>query len=342
MKCYYTCAHTYHPNYYHLIIELEGRANMKTVLLGNTGVQVSALCLGAMYFGTRNDEATSFRLLDQYVEAGGSFIDTANIYAHWVKGFKGRESEALLGRWMKSRKNRSKLFIASKVGFEIPPLGVPRSLSAGWIESECEKSLQLLGCEAIDLYYAHTDDRSTPVEETLGAFEKLVKAGKVRFIGASNFTAWRLEEAHWTSANHGWSEYCCVQQRHTYLRPKPGASFSPQLAANEDLFDYCRNRRITLLAYSALLSGGYTRSDREIGEQYAGADSQARMRNLRAVAEEKGCTVNQAILAWMLHGNPSVLPLIAASTEAQLTENLEALEINLTPSDMDRLDKAGG
>jgi aryl-alcohol dehydrogenase-like predicted oxidoreductase len=315
---------------------------MKTVLLGNTGVQVSALCLGAMYFGTRNDEATSFRLLDQYVEAGGSFIDTANIYAHWVKGFKGRESEALLGRWMKSRKNRSKMFIATKVGFEIPPLGVPSSLSASLIERECEKSLELLGCETIDLYYAHTDDRSTPVEETLGAFEKLVKAGKVRFIGASNFTAWRLEEAHWTSASHGWSEYCCVQQRHTYLRPKPGASFSPQLAANEDLFDYCRNRKMTLLAYSALLSGGYTRSDREIGEQYAGADSQARMRILRAVAEEKGCLINQVILAWMLHGNPFVLPLIAASTEAQLSENLGALEIKLTSAEMDRLDKAGG
>jgi len=315
---------------------------MKTVLLGNTGVQVSALCLGAMYLGTRNDEPTSFRLLDQYVEAGGSFIDTANIYAHWVKGFKGTESEALLGRWMRSRKNGSKMFVATKVGFEIPLLEVPRSLSARWIEHECEKSLQRLGVEAIDLYYAHTDDRSTPMEETLGAFNKLVEAGKIRFIGASNFTAWRLEEARWTSVNHGWSEYCCVQQRHTYLRPKPGASFSPQLAANEDLFDYCRNRRITLLAYSALLSGAYSRPDREVGEQYAGADSQARMKILRAVAEEKGCTLNQMILAWMLHGNPFVLPLIAASTEEQLSENLGALEINLSPSIMDRLDQAGG
>jgi aryl-alcohol dehydrogenase-like predicted oxidoreductase len=315
---------------------------MKTVILGNTGIQVSALCLGGMYFGTRNDEATSFRLLDQYVEAGGSFIDTANIYAHWVKGFKGAESEALLGRWMKSRKNRSKMFIATKVGFEIPPMGVPRSLRASWIESECEKSLQRLGCETIDLYYAHQDDRSTPMEETLGAFDQLVKAGKVRFIGASNFTAWRLEEARWTSVNHGWSEYCCVQQRHTYLRQKPGASFYPQLAANEDLFDYCRNRKITLLAYSALLSGGYTRPDREIGEEYAGADSQARIKVLKEVAEEIGCTVNQVILAWMLHGQPFTLPLIAASTESQLSENLGALEISLSPAELARLDQAGG
>jgi aryl-alcohol dehydrogenase-like predicted oxidoreductase len=179
------------------------------------------------------------------------------------------------------------------------------------------------------------------MEESLEAFHRLVKAGKVRFIGASNFTAWRLEEARLIAANHGWSEYCCVQQRHTYLRPKPGASFSPQLAANEDLFDYCRNRQITLLAYSALLSGGYTRSDREIGEQYAGADSQARLNTLKTLAEEKGCSVNQVILAWMLHGRPFVLPLIAASTEAQLNENLGALEINLSASDMERLDKAG-
>ena len=314
---------------------------MKTVQLGNTGVQVSTLCLGAMYLGTRNDEASSFRLLDQFVEAGGSFIDTANIYAHWIEGFRGTESEALLGRWMKSRKNRSRLFIATKVGFEIPSLDVPRSLGAGWIEGECEKSLQRLGIDAIDLYYAHTDDRSTPMEETLGAFDKLVKAGKVRYIGASNFTAWRLEEARWINVNQGWSEYCCVQQRHTYLRPKPGANFSPQLAANEDLFDYCRNRKITLLAYSALLSGAYSRPDREIGDQYAGIDSDARMKALKAVAEEKGCTTNQVVLAWMLHGNPFTLPLIAASTESQLSENLGALEIILSSSDMDRLNMAG-
>lgn len=314
---------------------------MKTVPLGNTGVQVSALCLGAMYFGTRNDAATSFRVLDQYVEAGGTFIDTANIYAHWVRGFKGGESEALLGRWIESRRNRSKLFIATKVGFNIPPQGVPRSLSARWIESECERSLQRLGIETIDLYYAHVDDRNTPMEETLEAFDRLIKAGKVRFIGASNFTAWRLEEAHWVSQTNGWGEYCCIQQRHTYLRPKPGASFYPQMAVNEDLLDYCRNRKITLLAYSALLSGAYSRPDREIGEQYAGADTQARLRMLNTMAQEKGATVNQIILAWMLHGHPPVLPLIAASSEEQLKENLQALQISLSAEEMERLDKAG-
>ena len=314
---------------------------MKTVLLGNTNTEVSALCLGAMYFGTRNDEATSFRLLDQYVEAGGTFIDTANIYAHWVKGYQGGESEALLGRWIKIRQNRSKIFIATKVGFDIQAQGVPRSLSARWIATECEKSLQRLGIETIDLYYAHVDDRSTPMEESLEAFDRLIKAGKVRFIGASNFPAWRLEQASWTSITHGLSEYCCIQQKHTYLRPKPGADFGLNVTVNEDLYDYCRNRKITLLAYTALLSGAYTRSDREIPGEYLGPDTQARLRALKTIAQEKGATVNQIVLAWMLHSDPFVLPLIAASNEDHLAENLQALEISLTVVDMQRLDQAG-
>lgn len=312
---------------------------MQTTTLGNSGVQVSSLCLGAMYFGTRNDEATSFRLLDQYIDAGGTFIDTANIYAWWVDGFKGRESEALLGRWMRARQNRSMLFIATKVGFDFP--GVDRGLRAAQIESECEQSLRCLGVDTIDLYYAHVDDRQTPVEETLAAFDRLVQAGKVRFIGASNFTAWRLEEARWASRSNGWSEYCCIQQRHTYLRPKPGASFAPQVAANDDLLDYCRHRQITLLAYSALLSGAYTRPDRAVPTQYAGPDSDDRLAALKTLAAEKGATVNQVILAWMLHSHPLVLPLIAASSEGQLQENLDALEIVLSPEEMSRLDRAG-
>jgi aryl-alcohol dehydrogenase-like predicted oxidoreductase len=148
---------------------------METQKLGKTGVDVSALCLGAMYFGTRNDQATSYRVLDKYVEAGGTFIDTANIYAHWVKGFKGGESETLLGEWMQGRGNRDKLFIASKVGFGYP--GVPVGLRANQIEEECNKSLRYLKIDTIDLYYAHVDDRKTPLEETLEAFDKLVKAG---------------------------------------------------------------------------------------------------------------------------------------------------------------------
>jgi len=315
---------------------------MKTIPLGFTNIPVSSLCLGAMYFGTRNDEATSFRLLDIYVEAGGFFIDTANIYSHWVQGFKGYESENLLGRWMKARKNRSRLVIATKVGFEIPYYGVLRGLPATTIVQECEKSLRNLCVETIDLYYAHCDDSNTPLEETLKVFDQLVKAGKVRTIGASNYQAWRLEEARWTSQVHGWSEYCCVQQRYTYLRPRPGASFSPQVPANDDLLNYCKSRPITLLAYAALLGGAYTRNDREVQAQYRGADSQARLAALQKVATDRGISMNQVLLAWMLHSDPLVLPLIAASTEEHLRENIQALEVSLSPDEMKFLNEAGG
>jgi len=311
---------------------------MRTVSLGNTGAKVSAFCLGAMYFGSRTDRETSYQLLDQYVEAGGSFLDTANIYARWVPGYVGGESETLLGEWMRERRNRAQTFIATKVGFQYP--GVERGLRAHQIEAECEKSLKRLGTETIDLYYAHVDDRDTPMEETMEAFNRLLRAGKVRFIGASNFPAWRLEEARWVSQTRGWAEYCCVQQRYSYIRPKPGAGFDPQIAANDDLLDYCRARSVTLLAYSPLLGGAYTRADRAFQEQYLGPDTEARLAALRAVARESGATLNQVVLAWMVQGDPPVIPLVAASTAEQMQENLGALQVELSIEQMARLNSA--
>lgn len=312
---------------------------MRTIPLGKSGVDVSACCLGAMYFGSRSDKASSWQLLDQYVETGGRFIDTANIYARWVPGFAGGESEMLIGEWMRERKNRDQLFIASKVGFEYP--GVERGLPGWRIEEECDKSLKRLGIDTIDLYYAHVDDRQTPQEESLEAFNRLVEAGKVRLIGASNFLAWRLEEARWICQTHDWAEYCCIQQRHTYIRPHPGASFDPQIAANDDLLDYCSARGMTMLAYSPLLGGAYSRADRGIQPQYAGADTDNRLTVLKAVADEVGATVNQVVLAWMLHSDPPVIPLIAASTNAHMQENLEALNVTLSTDQMERLNRAG-
>jgi aryl-alcohol dehydrogenase-like predicted oxidoreductase len=292
-----------------------------------------------MYFGTRQNQTQSFQLLDQYYEAGGTFIDTANIYAWWVEGFKGGESESILGTWMKERKNRDQIFLASKVGFGYQD--VPSTLRADIIEQECNKSLKRLGVDTIDLYYAHNDDRNTPIDETLEAFLRLVDAGKVRYIGASNYLAWRLEEARWLSLTNEWPEYCCIQQRHTYIRRKHGTTFAPQVAANQDLLDYCKIRGITLLAYSALLSGAYTRPEREFSEQYLGSDTDNRLAALKIVAAETGATPNQVILAWMLQSDPPVLPLIAASTSEQMSENLDALEVVLTPDQMERLDSAG-
>jgi len=311
---------------------------MKTVQLGNTGIAVSAFCLGALHFGSRDSKESSYRILDQYAEAGGSFLDSANIYARWIPGFVGGESETLLGEWMRERKNRSQMFVATKVGFEYP--GVERGLRARQIEDECEKSLERLGIDTIDLYYAHVDDRNTPAEETMEAFDRLVKAGKVRLIGASNFLAWRLEEARWMSQTRDWAEYCCVQQRYSYIRPKPGASFAPQIAANDDLLDYCRVRGVTMLAYSPLLSGAYTRADRSFSEQYLGPDTDARLAALKAVAEEVNATANQVVLAWMAQSDPPVIPLVAASTTEQLQENFGALEIELNAEQMARLNDA--
>ena len=313
---------------------------MKTMPLGRTGIDVSALCLGAMYFGTRQNQAESFALLDQYYEAGGRFIDTANIYAWWEDNGVGGESKPVLGAWIRERKNRDQLFVASKVGFNYQD--VPVGLTADLIEQECEKSLKRLGLETIDLYYAHVDDRSTPVEETLEAFGRLVQAGKVRHVGASNFSAWRLEESRCASLANDWPDYCCVQQRYTYLRPRPGTNFGPQLAVNDDLLDYCRSRGTTLLAYSVLLSGAYTRPERAVAEQYAGTDTEIRLVTLRAVAQEQNASPNQVILAWMLQSDPPVLPLVAASTSAQLQENIDALDITLSEGQMERLNAAGG
>ena len=311
---------------------------MKTIPLGNTGEDVSALCLGALYYGNRIGEAMSYHLLDRYVDAGGSFFDTANIYSFWLDGFQGGESETVLGQWMADRKNRGRMFVASKVGFAYQD--VEHGLRAGQIEAECEKSLRRLQTDVIDLYYAHVDDRTTPLEETMEAFDRLVRAGKVRYTGASNFLAWRLEKARMISRAGGWTEYCCIQQRHSYLRPKPGAGFGAQINSNDDLLDYVESEGVTLLAYSPLLHGAYTRKDRDFPEQYIGPDSDARLAVLHAVADETEATANQLLYAWMMQSTPPVIPLMAASNDVQMTENLGALDVTLSEAQMARLNEA--
>ena len=312
---------------------------MKTRELGNTGEQVSQLCLGTMYFGSKNDEDTSYRILNGYTEAGGTFLDTANIYARWIDGYQGGESETLLGKWMNERGNRDDLFIASKVGFDYAD--VPISLDPKLIEQECNRSLKRMGIETIDLYYCHKDDRDTPMDDTMEALNRLVEAGKVRYIGASNYTAWRLQKAQDISTANNWAEFTCVQQRHTYLPIRPGADRGRQVVVNEDLTDYCENTGMTLLAYSALLGGAYTRQDRPMPDSYSSPDNETRLKALNEVANEIGATANQVVLCWMVQSTPSVLPLIAASTEEQLNENITALDFELTGDQMTRLNKAG-
>jgi aryl-alcohol dehydrogenase-like predicted oxidoreductase len=284
---------------------------MHTIPLGPNGPPVSAFCLGAMRFGTTTNEATSFAILDAYVAGGG----------------KGGESEALLGRWLKARGHRDRLIIASKVGSRLQPGG--RSLRREVLQRECELSLRRLGIETLDLYYAHFDDPALPVEEIVAGFQSLIHAGKVRLVGASNFYAWRLQQAG--------TAFCCVQQRYSYLQPVTGASFGVQVATNEDLLAYLRHRQLPLLAYSPLLGGIYDKPDCPLPAQYAAAVNEQRLAAVRELACEKNVTANQLVFAWMLHHDFPVIPLIGASSVAQLEQNLAAVAIVLTAEDQRRL-----
>jgi len=312
---------------------------MKTITLGQTGVEVSAICLGAMEFGTAISKDKSYEVLDMYFANGGRFLDTANIYAHWLEGGKGGDSEAFIGQWMRDRGNRSEMFIATKLGFDMP--GDTGTLRADAIRSECESSLQRMGIDTIDLYYAHRDDQETPLEESLKAFDELVAGGKVRFLGASNFMAWRLERARNLSRANGWAEYCCLQQRHSYLRLQAGTTFAPQLTINEDLMAYSRAENFPMLAYTPLLGGCYVREDRQLPAQYLGVDSDNRLAAVRKLAGELGATPNQIVLAWMMQGDPPIIPLIATGNPEHLQENLAVENLELTAEQIAELDAAG-
>jgi aryl-alcohol dehydrogenase-like predicted oxidoreductase len=312
---------------------------VKKVKLGKSNLEVSALAMGSDLIGSRIDRATAFKLFDFYKENGGTFIDTANMYACWLPGCKGGESESTIGAWMKERRVRDQMVISSKVAFDYP--GCDGGLTAAEIQRECEKSLKRLETDRIDLYYAHRDDRAIPLEETMKAFDGLVKAGKVRAIGASNLVPWRIAEANLVSRMNKWTEYSVVEQRYTYLRPRHGADFGPQIFISEALKDFAREHGVALIGYSILLQGAYMRADREVPVQFAGPDSDERLAALREVAHEAGCTPPQAIIAWMRQSDPKILPIIAGSRIEQLRENIAALEITLSSDQMLRLDTAG-
>jgi len=292
-----------------------------------TQEKVSKYCLGTMYFGTKVDENTSMAILDAYFEAGGNFIDSANKYASWIEGFVGGESELLLGKWMKERKNRDQLFITSKIGFAYQD--VPKSLKAKYIISECEKSLKKLQVESIDLYFAHHFDEETPLEESLEAFYRLQKEGKVRHIGASNYFSWQLEKARQIQENEDWKNYCCLQQRYTLMQPTVGAYFGPQMILTPDLIDYCKKHHITLMGYSPLVGGIYNKQ-KELPEAYQSADSDKRLAALHDISEKTGYSPNQIVLAWMVGQDPPVIPLITGSSVAQIRENIDSSGLTLT------------
>jgi len=311
---------------------------MKTLKLGPDGPQVSVICLGSAYFGTRISQEKAFEVLDTYYDYGGRFIDTSNNYAGWLQGAEGGESERVIGEWMHSRGVREEILIATKVGFDYP--GVEQGTSRQRILQECEKSLERLGVDQIDLYYAHLDDRKTPLDETLGAMNTLAQQGKVRWLGASNFSAWRMESARQISIAHDLRSFVALQNHFTYLKPRPEVDWSPNVVMNQEHIDFALENGIRLLAYYALQKGAYVRTDRLLWASYQTDDNQQRLTRLKLVADDIGATLHQTVLAWMLHLNPAVLPITTASQKEHLLENLGALEVEIAPEQMDFLNFA--
>ena len=306
--------------------------------------EVSVLSLGAMLMGSRTDEATSFAILDRYVEAGGTFIDTSGNYAFWVNATQGGESEELLGRWRRSRGIGDEIVIATKVGARplAPSAGFVTSsgspiamegLSAKVIRESAERSMSRLGVPRLDLLYAHIEDPAVPMSETVEGFAELVAEGAVGLLGVSNHWAWRVERARALAAAAGVPGYEVLQYHHTYLRQRgdlPGRWSADGSAgvASADLLSYLRSSPgLTLVAYSPLLSGAYVRTDRPLGPEFDHAGTPARLSVLRSVASETGATVNQVVLAWLMDGELPIIPLVGASSVAQLEESLAAVDL---------------
>ncbi len=315
--------------------------------------EVSVLALGTMHFGTATDEATSFAILDRYAEAGGTFIDTADNYAFWT-GTQGGESEELLGRWRRSRGVGEEIVIATKLGAR--PLATGTSftdnaegLSAKVIRESAERSRDRLGMDRLDLLYAHIEDPKVPLGETVEAFAALVAEGTVGLLGVSNHWAWRVERARSLAAAAGLPGYEVLQYQHSYLRPRsdlPGM-LSPDGVAGQvggDLLSYLRAEpQLTMVAYSPLLRGGYVRQDKLAAAEFAEFDhpgTPARLAVLREVAKDAGVTVNQVVLAWLIGAEVPVIPLVGASSVAQLDESLAEVDLVLTTEQRTRMDTA--
>lgn len=319
-------------------------------------LSVSSLSLGAMLFGTTTEEATARRLLDGFVAAGGNFIDTSNNYAFWPpNGFSGA-SEEMLGRWLRHRGRRDDLVIATKTGAlpSRPGVGLEdiQGLGKDTIIRDIDDSLRRLGTDYVDLYYAHIDDRTTPLEETLAGFDAVVRAGKVRAIACSNHAVWRIERARQLSRQLGFPEYVGLQQHFSYFRPRPDSDlrrnatmglrggWGTEGGLRGQHLDYIRfNPDFRVIAYSPLLRGAYHHPDK-LGEEFRTEDNAKRRVALDAVAAELGATAGQVVLAWMLASTPAIIPLMAVSSEAQLSENLGAAAIRLSPEHLHRLDTA--
>lgn len=310
---------------------------MKKILLPN-GLSVSEVALGAMMFGTTVSKRDAYECLDLFLEMGGNFIDTSNNYAHWAG--TGDESETLLGEYLRDRGCRDRVVLATKVGFDRHGEGA--GLKKEQIEYWIDQSLRKLKTDYVDLYYAHTDDPEAPMEETMEAFDSLIKKGKVRNLDASNFDTWRLAEANLLAKEKGLTPYTVMQQRFTYLNPKFGAApkYAYNEAVNRERMRFLCNKKMPLVAYSCLCKGAYENSERLPADYESGG----RMELIRSMAREKGVTPSAIVVAWLtnLHrcqGFPRVIPLFSASP-AHLKENLCGLELSLIDSELETMNAA--
>lgn len=315
---------------------------MKPRSLGRSSLRVSPLCLGGNVFGWTADETTSFKLLDAYVEAGGNFVDTADTYSKWAPGNRGGESETIIGKWLKRRGLRNRLVLATKVGMEMPGLG--KGLSRQWVLRSVENSLKRLQTDHIDLYQSHTDDPDVPLAETLETYALLIRQGKVRYIGASNHSAARLDEALKTSARLHLPAYVSLQ---------PEYNLCQRSGYESDLEPLCRRENIGVIGYYSLASGFLSGKYRSAADLSGGARSAGVKRFLDArglrilaaldqVAARHRANPTRVALAWLIARPGVTAPIASATSLAQLHDLMESMRLILDQGDIEFLNVASG
>lgn len=308
--------------------------------LGQSGLSVAPFALGGNVFGWTADEAMSFKILDAFVAAGFNLIDTADVYSRWAPGHQGGESETIIGRWLRRSGNRDKVLIATKVGME---MGLDaKGLSRSYILRAVERSLQRLQTDRIDLYQSHQDDPATPLEETLGAFGELIHLGKVRAIGASNYSAERLAEALQVSRAHGLPRYESLQPLYNLCDRQP---------YEEALEPLCVKEGTGVITYFSLargfLAGKYrseadlTKSPRGSGiKQYLNERGERILRALDAVTARYRTTPARVAIAWLLTRQSVTAPIASATNLEQLHELIEAVRLDLDAAAVEELNRA--
>ena len=313
---------------------------MQTRKLGRSTLQVSPLAFGGNVFGWTTDEATSFKLLDRFVDEGFNFIDTADMYSKWVPGNKGGESETIIGKWLKKTGKRDKVVVATKVGMEMAP--DKKGLSPAYIKSAVEDSLKRLQTDYIDLYQSHTDDAATPLADTLGAYDKLIKAGKVRVIGASNYSAERFEEALAVSKKNSLPRYESMQPNYNLI---DRGDFEAKMQ------DVCVKNDVGVISYFSLASGfltGKYRSEADLSKgprgqmvkKYLNDKGFKVLAALDSVAKETSSTAGRVALAWVLAQPSIAAPIASATTLPQLDDLFAATRLKLDAGTLQRLDAA--